>query len=134
MAWEWNTHQEQISPMLAKAIRNGFAVPRKRYIEALQCVEVCRQRTADIFEGVDVLVTPVVNGEAPRGLGNTGDHRFQSIWTQLRTPALTLPTYAGPNGMPVGIQLIGPCYGDNKLLAIAKRVFALLGGGPQIRV
>ena len=52
-------------------------------------------------------LTPTVQGEAPLGLNYTGDHRFQSIWTQLRIPAITLPTNAGPNGLPVGIQLVG---------------------------
>ncbi|WP_162826915.1 amidase [Pseudolabrys taiwanensis] len=134
MAWEWNTHRDQISAALAKAIRNGLTIPRAQYIEALETVERCRQRTAQLFNDVDVLLTPTVNGEAPVGLANTGDHRFQSIWTQLRTPAVTLPTHAGPNGMPVGIQLIGPRYGDDRLLAIAQRVFALLGRGPMIKL
>ena len=134
MSWEWNTHREQISEALAKAIRNGLTIPRAQYVEALARVDLCRRRIAPLFEDVDVLLTPTVNGEAPLGLASTGDHRFQSIWTQLRTPAVTLPTHAGPNGMPVGIQLIGATYEDNKLLAIAQRVFAVLGRGPQIQL
>jgi Asp-tRNA(Asn)/Glu-tRNA(Gln) amidotransferase A subunit family amidase len=101
-------------------------------VEALQRLELCRRQAARLFDHVDVLLTPTVDGEAPLGLVSTGNHRFQSIWTQLRTPAVTLPTHAGPNGMPVGIQLIGPVYGDDKLLAIAQHVFAVLGRGPQI--
>lgn len=132
MSWEWNLHREQISEALAKAIRNGLAIPRARYIDALARVELCRSRAAQLFDDVDVLLTPTADGEAPKGLGNTGDHRFQSIWTQLRMPAVTLPTHAGPNGMPVGVQLIGRCYADGKLLAIAQRAFALLGRGPQV--
>lgn len=132
MSWEWNTHREQISGQLTRAILNGLAIPRGQYVEALQRLELCRRQAARLFDDVDVLLTPTVDGEAPLGLASTGDHRFQSIWTQLRTPAVTLPTHAGPNGMPVGIQLIGPVYGDNKLLAIAQHVFAVLGRGPQI--
>jgi Asp-tRNA(Asn)/Glu-tRNA(Gln) amidotransferase A subunit family amidase len=134
MSWEWNTHRAEISQPLAKAIRNGLTIPRAHYVEALDCVELCRRRLAPLFDKVDVLLTPTVNGEAPIGLASTGDHRFQSIWTQLRTPAVTLPTHAGPNGMPVGIQLIGASFQDNKLLAIAQRVFAVLGRGPQIEL
>lgn len=134
MAWEWNTHSSDISPSLSKAIRNGLSMPRSRYIEALAVVELCRQRVARLFDSVDVLLTPTVNGEAPLGLENTGDHRFQSIWTQLRTPAVTLPTHAGPNGMPVGIQLIGAHHGDDRLLAIAQLFFAVLGRGPRIKL
>jgi Asp-tRNA(Asn)/Glu-tRNA(Gln) amidotransferase A subunit family amidase len=134
MAWEWSAHAAQISEALAKSIRNGLAMPRPRYIEALERITLCRERAAAMFADVDVLLTPTANGEAPLGLANTGDHRFQSIWTQLRTPAVTLPTHSGPNGMPVGIQLIGPLYADDRLLAIAQRIFAVLGRGPQINV
>jgi Asp-tRNA(Asn)/Glu-tRNA(Gln) amidotransferase A subunit family amidase len=134
MAWEWNNHRDAISPALTKAIQNGLAMPRARYIAAIEHVALCRHHAAQLFNGVDVLLTPTVNGEAPLGLKDTGDHRFQSIWTQLRMPAMTLPTHAGPNGMPVGIQLIGPAYGDDKLLAIAQRFFAVLGRGPRIKL
>ena len=134
MAWEWNTHREQISDALSNTIRRGLAMPRDRYVEALECVELCRERAASCFDNVDALLTPVVNGEAPVGLADTGDHRFQSIWTQLRMPAVTLPTHSGSHGMPVGIQLIGPRNADDRVLAISHRVFAILGPGPRIQV
>lgn len=132
MAWEWNAHGDDLSPALRAAIRRGLSMPRARYIEALECIALCRQRVTELFQEFDVLLTPTVKGEAPLGLNDTGDHRFQSIWTQLRTPAVTLPTHAGPNGMPIGIQLVGRVYDDDKLLAIAQRSFAVLGRGPQI--
>ena len=86
----------------------------------------------DVFAGVDVLLTPAVNGEAPAGLNYTGHHGFQSIWTQLRTPTVTLPTHAGPGGLPVGIQLVAPRYGDTGLLAAARLIFGILGRGPVV--
>jgi len=46
-----------------KAIRNGLSMQRARYIEALERVAVCRQRTTQLFDDVDVLLTPTVNGE-----------------------------------------------------------------------
>jgi Asp-tRNA(Asn)/Glu-tRNA(Gln) amidotransferase A subunit family amidase len=130
MASEWQTDREKISEGLAKSIRNGLAMPRERYIGALERVAGYRRMLGDVFIDVDVLLTPTVQGEAPAGLAYTGDHRFQSIWTQLRTPAITLPTHAGPNGMPVGIQLVAPQYADDRLLAIAQRIFGVLGPGP----
>lgn len=132
MAYEWQAHREQISAGLAKSIRNGLAMPRERYIDALKRVESCRRLLCEVVADVDVLLTPTVQGEAPLGLSYTGDHRFQSIWTQLHTPAITLPTHAGPNGMPVGIQLVAARYADEQLLAIAQLIFATLGRGPAI--
>ena len=134
MAYEWQCHREQISEGLAKSMSNGIAMRRECYIDALKRVDGCRRLLRDVFADVDVLLTPSAQGEAPLGLHYTGDHRFQSIWTQLRTPAITLPTHAGPNGMPVGIQLVAPCYADDRLLAMARLIFHALGGGPAIQV
>jgi Asp-tRNA(Asn)/Glu-tRNA(Gln) amidotransferase A subunit family amidase len=132
MAHEWNMHRSDLSEGLAKTIRNGLAMPQGRYIDARRHVEQCRRKLDSVFEDVDVLLAPTVAGEAPVGLSYTGDHRFQSIWTQLRVPAMTLPTHAGPNGMPVGIQLVAPSYRDNHLFAVAQLVFRRLGHGPVI--
>jgi Asp-tRNA(Asn)/Glu-tRNA(Gln) amidotransferase A subunit family amidase len=134
MAYEWQCHREQISEGLAKSIRNGVAMPRERYIDALKRVEACRRQLHDVFADVEMLLTPSAQGEAPLGLHYTGDHCFQSIWTQLRTPTVTLPTHEGPQGMPVGIQLVAPCYADDRLLAMAQLIFRALGRGPVIQV
>ena len=132
MAWEWQNHSDQISDGLAKSIRNGLTMDVSRYVSAVQIVDVLRRSMKDVFSDVDVLLAPAVNGEAPIGLAYTGHHGFQSIWTQLRTPTVTLPTHAGPNGLPVGIQLVAPCYGDTDLLAVAQLIFRLLGCGPVV--
>ncbi len=67
-----------------------------------------------------MLLTPAVTGEAPKGLESTGDTRFQEFWTALHAPTITLPTHRGPNGLPIGIQLIGRLYEDETLLAAAR--------------
>ena len=36
MAYEWQCHRQQISEGLAKSIRNGIAMRRERYIDALE--------------------------------------------------------------------------------------------------
>lgn len=133
MAHEWRTSPDQISEGLSRSIRNGFAISRERYSDALQRVAVCREELGGIFSDIDVLLSPAAHGEAPIGLQYTGDHRFQSIWTQLRTPTVSLPTHAGPNGMPISIQLIGGPYADGNLLAASRLIFDLLGRGPTIK-
>ena len=129
MAYEWQMHSEQISGALAKSIRSGLATPRELFIDALERVAVCRRLLDDVFADVDVLLTPTAQGEAPFGLGFTGDHKFQSLWTQLQVPTITLPTHRGPNAMPVGVQLVAPRYADSRLLAIAQLIFRTLGRG-----
>ena len=55
----------QISDGLAKSIRNGLAMDVSRYVSARQSVDELRRSMKDVFSGVDVLLTPAVNGEAP---------------------------------------------------------------------
>jgi amidase len=132
MSYEWQHHRAKLSKGLANTIEKGLAIPTNRYIDANRYLEKCRRNFSDSLADIDVLLSPCVAGEAPLGLNWTGDHRFQSIWTQLRVPAVTLPTHAGPNGMPVGIQLVAEAHRDNHLLAVADLVFRRLGHGPVV--
>jgi amidase len=134
MAHEWNSHRDQISERLRKRIEIGRAMPRSEYLAALWLGEDCRAQLSQVFEGIDVLLTPSANGEAPRGLGETGDPGFQAIWTILHAPALTLPTHRGPNGLPVGIQLVGPRQDDRRLFACARWVWQTLGAPEMVGV
>jgi Asp-tRNA(Asn)/Glu-tRNA(Gln) amidotransferase A subunit family amidase len=127
MAYEWDHHREAISDRLRTRIEIGRAMPHADYVAALQLGEDCRARLAPVFEDVDVLLAPCANGEAPRGLGDTGDPGFQAIWTILHTPALALPTHRGRNGLPVGIQLVAARYADRKLFACARWAWQALG-------
>jgi len=133
MAYEWNAFREKLSERLAKTIANGWTIPLEQYLDAVAHVDMCRRLAAEVFADFDVLLAPTVQGEAPTGLTYTGDHRFQSIWTQLRTPTVSLPTHAGPNGMPISIQLVGRPYADNDVLKAAQLIFRTLGRGPAVK-
>jgi Asp-tRNA(Asn)/Glu-tRNA(Gln) amidotransferase A subunit family amidase len=127
MAHEWTAHRDMISDRLRRRIELGRALPHADYIAALRLGESCRARLPVIFDHVDVLLAPCVNGEAPAGLEETGDPGFQAIWTILHVPALSVPTHRGPNGLPVGIQLVGQRHDDRRLLACAQWIWRRLG-------
>jgi Asp-tRNA(Asn)/Glu-tRNA(Gln) amidotransferase A subunit family amidase len=61
-------------------------------------------------------------GEAPAGLNATGDPAFNFIWSLLGAPCVSLPFATGPNGLPVGIQLVGGRGRDEGLLALTEAV------------
>jgi len=50
----------------------------------------------------------------------TGDPVFCRVWTLLGVPALNIPCSQGPNGMPVGVQVIGRIGDDARALAVAE--------------
>ncbi len=126
MAAEWGTHRDMISTKLARCISLGLDMPHAEYLDALRLGESCRAALPSVFGDLDILLAPCVNGEAPLGLQSTGDPSFQAIWTILHVPAMTLPTHTGPRGLPVGIQLIGRRYEDQRLFACAKWVWERL--------
>ena len=71
------------------------------------------------FADIDVILTAPAPGEAPLGLQRTGNATFNLIWTYLWMPCVALPFTRGPNGLPVGIQLVGREHEDARLLDTA---------------
>ena len=65
-------------------------------------------------------------GEAPKGLEWTGDPAFNFIWTSLGVPCVTVPAGTGPNGLPLGIQVVGRAGEDRAVLAWAQWVAAAI--------
>jgi amidase len=127
LAAEWASHRDLISSKLRRCIELGMEMPYREYLAAITLGESCRARLPAVFEGVDVLLAPCVKGEAPAGLDSTGDPGFQAIWTILHVPTMSLPTHRGPNGLPVGIQLIARRHDDQRLFACARWVWERLG-------
>ncbi|MDP2356381.1 MAG: amidase [Beijerinckiaceae bacterium] len=119
LAWEWTAHRDKLSPVLVKTMESGIAIPDSDYRDALRQVASARLEADTVLRRYDVVVAPAVNGEAPVGLHYAGDPSFQALWTLLHVPSMTLPAHRGPNGMPVGIQLVAPAGDDTMLLRAA---------------
>jgi Asp-tRNA(Asn)/Glu-tRNA(Gln) amidotransferase A subunit family amidase len=127
-AYEYETHHDQVSQVLRDTLLTpGRELPLAAYVEAIETAETFRAHLDDIFRDVDLLLTPSAAGEAPEGLDSTGSPNFNSIWTLAWTPCVTLPTSQGPKGLPLGVQLVGPRFGDEALFDDAAWVAALLG-------
>jgi amidase len=127
LSHEWNTRRELISEGLRRQIETGLSIPYPRYVQALERMKACRDLLPQLFGENDILIAPCVVGEAPKGLETTGDTRFQEFWTALHVPTITLPTHKGANGLPVGIQLVGRIFDDERLIAVARWAFQTLG-------
>jgi amidase len=126
-AYEYEVHGDKLSAALRDGLlAPGRALPLSAYIEAVETAEAFRRNLDDLFDEFDVLLAPSAVGEAPEGLGSTGDARFNAIWTLAWTPCMTLPAGTGRKGLPLGVQLIGPRFGDEALLDAAAWVEARL--------
>jgi amidase len=118
-AHEYEAGRDRLSPQIIQLIEQGRAIPRGEYLAALGKATAARRQTAGIFKRFDALLAPSAKGEAPEGLGATGDPVFSRGWTLLRLPTVALPVGKGPKGLPIGIQLLGALGDDAKLLRLS---------------
>ena len=119
LAYERLQHFDRLSSRLQGIMQSGVAVIAAQYDQAQAWVARCRAQLAEVFQDVDVLLAPSAAGAAPAGLDNTGDPVFCRIWTVLHTPTVNIPAGHAPNGMPVGLQVVGPVGADAFTLAAA---------------
>jgi len=119
-AAEWAQGRDRLSASLCGQIERGRAVAAADYREALAQIPRVNAAFERLFAQYDAILTPAVAGEAPRGLGSTGDPAFCTLWTFCGMPALSLPLLRGPSGLPLGVQLVAPRGGDARLLCAAR--------------
>jgi amidase len=112
---------------LKSLVENGKAHSATSYLAARAFQDGWRSKLTSELSGYDTLLTLPAFGEAPRGLHYTGDAEYCAPWTLLGVPAVTLPAGFGQNGLPLGLQLVGPYLNDHRMLRVAKWVEAVLG-------
>ena len=58
--------------------------------------------------------------------GNAHPYFMQTFWAGLAgvsyLPATVIPAGPGPDGLPIGLQIIGPAYGDLRTISLAQRL------------
>lgn len=116
---------DQISEKLRGMIEQGQHVLATDYNDAVDRISVYNALLEEIFTDYDAILTPSAPAEAP-DFATTGDPSFCTIWTLCGTPALNLPIFQGPNGLPLGAQLIGPRDDDARLFRTARWLVELL--------
>lgn len=127
LGWEMNTARDQLSPALRERMEWGLLQPEAALVESQALFRFLQDGFAQMMDAFDILLTPAAPGEAPTGLAYTGDASFNFIWTSLHVPCVTVPAGTGPNGMPLGLQIVAPRGRDREALAWAAWVAAALG-------
>jgi Asp-tRNA(Asn)/Glu-tRNA(Gln) amidotransferase A subunit family amidase len=115
----WERGRDRISPPLRALIERGQAVTAVEWHRAVATAADLRQALAGWFDTCDAIVTPAATGEAPTGLQSTGSPVFCTIWSLLGMPAISLPLLSGPDGLPIGVQLVARWGEDARLLRTA---------------
>jgi Asp-tRNA(Asn)/Glu-tRNA(Gln) amidotransferase A subunit family amidase len=125
--WELATSRDGLSQFLRDRLDWGLAQPFDTLKQARATLLEARLGFPAVMDGLDILLTPSAPGEAPVGLDWTGDASFNFTWTGLHLPCVTVPAGRGPNGMPLGIQIVGRHGEDRAVLVWAQWVAAALG-------
>lgn len=69
----------------------------------------------------DAIITPTLPDVAP-DVSSGGRPYFNSLWTGLHAPTVHVPGFAGADGMPMGLTLVGARFKDSDLLEVAQAV------------
>ncbi len=115
---------EQVSDAFKALMNQGNQISAVDYLAARDMQPILLEALEPLFERFDAIITPAAPGEAPADLTTTGDPIFCTLWTLCGLPAVTLPLLSGPNGMPVGVQLVGAYGQDAQLLRTARWLLA----------
>lgn len=107
---------DSLGPRTREAMDKGAAILARDYLAALDWRAVFNAAMDEIFERCDAILCPAATGPAPAGLEFTGSAIFNGLWTMLGTPAITIPAFTAENGLPMGLQLVGPRGQDARLL------------------
>ncbi len=108
----------------------GLCLPAERYVQALRVRRALASRCRRLWDEVDLLASPTVPVPAPRWGEQTTEvagapHDTRSLLTRFTNPfnALGLPAATVPcgfaEGLPVGLQLVGPPWQEARVLAAA---------------
>jgi aspartyl-tRNA(Asn)/glutamyl-tRNA(Gln) amidotransferase subunit A len=107
-------------PRLRCLIESGNSVSSVEYLKARQIRQAARKQMRVVWKEVDFLATPSTPSVAPAGIDSTGDPVFNTPFSVLGNPAITMPSaYSSGTGLPAGLQLIAPVWADAALLGLA---------------
>jgi Asp-tRNA(Asn)/Glu-tRNA(Gln) amidotransferase A subunit family amidase len=133
LIFERTRYSKKLSPQLSQQLSEGAQIPYEQYQKDLMKAQAARFAIAQLFDNeVDILIAPSAPGEAPLAKEGTGNPVFCRGWTLSGLPCINLNVSSGPNGLPVGVQLIaGP--GKDRFLLSAARAFAQALPDPVLR-
>lgn len=137
---------DDIVAMFSRTRRDGFGPEVKRrimlgtyalsagyyeafYLKAQKVRTLIRRDFEEAFKTADVLITPVAPTVAFR-LGEKVEDPLQMYLTDIYTlsvnlaglPAVSVPCGFSPEGLPIGLQVIGPAFAEGLVLRVARAV------------
>ena len=120
------SNPEGYGPQTRLQLEMGFETPAIDYVKANRFRTALRRKLDDVFDRVDLLVCPTVAWVAPSADidivddEGTVEMRFMAPFNLTGHPAVSIPCGLAEDGLPAGLQVIGPHGSDSRLLRVAE--------------
>lgn len=111
-------HPEDYDPNIRALLEEGLACPAPEYARCLEHKAELTNQLREVVRGVDAFLTPATVGPASDA-SSTGDPLFNSPWSYVGYPTVSIPATLTPDGLPLAIQLVGEPFEEEQQLAAA---------------
>jgi aspartyl-tRNA(Asn)/glutamyl-tRNA(Gln) amidotransferase subunit A len=128
---------DEVDPTVTSIAESGRSISAVKLIAAIDACHAMNLRLIALFHNVRLLLTPTMAGPPPpialNGLGMVNGKedvnwvRFTYPFNMTRSPAATVCAGLSADGLPIGLQLVGPQHADLVVLRAAAALEAGLG-------
>ena len=127
-------HKEKYEKENYEYFKYGLTITNKEYEEALKVRLEMKTDFQRIFEDIDILLTPTLPITAPKLYTNKvmwGEYeedilitlsRFTGPFNVSGLPALSVPVGFNKDRLPIGLQIVGKMYREDKLMSVGNWV------------
>ncbi|WP_020500509.1 amidase [Sciscionella marina] len=116
-------HWLEYGPGTRMAIVRGSLISAGDFVQLQRVRRAGQRKLAELFTGVDLVVTPTSTHGAPefRRLCTDGmaETAFTAYWNAVGNPAVSVPMGFTAEGLPLGMQIAGRPFEDAGVLAAA---------------
>jgi len=128
--WFRERHQDFVAHV-SRGLAVGMTITASEYLTVQRARHRIREALRATYEKVDIIATPTTGRVAPllsEGLKGNGDDTRHASYNQsnllrfpsmLGLPACSLPCGISPEGLPIGLQLVGCWFLDQTVLNTA---------------
>jgi aspartyl-tRNA(Asn)/glutamyl-tRNA(Gln) amidotransferase subunit A len=119
-AKRYSERAADFSPRHLDGFQSKSLIPATYYLQAQRLRRAIRDDCMALFDAVDVLIMPTAPGAAPFGHNGTGDASLLSPWSFTGFPAASISAGLSPEGLPMGLQIVGAALADQRVFEVAQ--------------
>ncbi|MBY0505414.1 MAG: amidase [Bryobacteraceae bacterium] len=121
--------QGSYMPSTRKSMGRSASMPATTYVESMRAVRLLRRQVVKVFDTVDLVITPTTKSKPyliseaiqrvetdkpmPPALANTSQFNIFGL------PTISIPCGKFTDGIPIGLQITGAPWAEEKVLALA---------------